>query len=33
MMVSGGSPTEFEAIKRMSCDEYLVKLSIFVGSK
>ena len=30
MVLSGGSASEYTAIKRLSVDEYLSKLSIFV---
>ena len=32
MMMAGGIPSELTAIKKMSCEDYLTKLSIFVGT-
>jgi hypothetical protein len=33
MMMAGGIPSELAAIKKMSCEDYLIKLAIFVGVK
>lgn len=32
MMLAGGSPLELVELKKMSCEDYLTKLAIFVGT-